>query len=772
MSHYLNELNEVQRKAVTTIDGPVLVVAGPGSGKTRVLTYRIAHIIEQGAAPWEVLALTFTNKAAREMKERIAGVVGPQASQVWAGTFHSIFARILRSEAEKIGYPSDFTIYDTEDTKNVLSAIVKEMNLDRETYNINTLRSRISAAKSSLITPKLYQDNEDLREEDRRANRPLTYSVYEKYTARCKRSGAMDFDDLLYRLYELLQRNPDNILEKYRKRFRYLLVDEFQDTNHLQYAIVRKLVNYDHSPRNVCVVGDDAQSIYAFRGATIQNILDFEQDFKPFGIKVFKLEQNYRSTEHIVQSANEVITHNSRQIQKKIWSDKGQGQRVKIIKARTDTEEGNRVVDTIIEQKNRYHLSNSDIAVLYRTNAQSRIFEEYLRRYNVPYRIFGGQSFYQRKEVKDLIAYLRLAVNPGDEEALRRVINFPRRGIGDATVDKISELAGQTNRRMWDCIPEVEMATRTRNAVADFVTMIQEFHRRSATDNAYDLAIDVARRSGLMDELKKDTTIEGIGRLDNVNALLDGIKTFVEDPPPSAPDEDAAAADIDTRLSAYLQNIALLTDQDEKTDEKDFVTLMSVHAAKGLEFKSVFVVGMEEKLFPSFMSLDSHDGIEEERRLFYVAITRAEQFLTLSYAENRYRFGQMRINEASRFLEEMPRQHVESTAALGLAKTSERGSRDLSQQQASSGVSGAFPKRTSPPARPVVDPAGFKPSPADTIQVGMQVLHLQFGQGEVIAIDGHKDSRMASIRFGEGEAPKRIMLKFAKLQIVTGGSGA
>jgi DNA helicase-2/ATP-dependent DNA helicase PcrA len=447
--------------------------------------------------------------------------------------YHSIFARILRTEAEKIGYPSDFTIYDTEDTKNVLSAIVKEMNLDREAYNINTLRSRISAAKSSLITPKLYQDNEELREEDRRANRPLTYSVYEKYTARCKRSGAMDFDDLLYRLYELFQRNPDNILDKYRKRFRYLLVDEFQDTNHLQYAIVRKLVNYDHSPRNVCVVGDDAQSIYAFRGATIQNILDFEQDFKPFGIKVFKLEQNYRSTEHIVQSANEVITHNSRQIQKKIWSDKGQGQRVKIIKARTDTEEGNRVVDTILEQKNRYHLSNSDIAVLYRTNAQSRIFEEYLRRFNVPYRIFGGQSFYQRKEVKDLIGYLRLAVNPGDEEALRRVINFPRRGIGETSVDKISELAGQTNRRMWDCIPEVEMATRTRSAVADFVTMIQEFHRRSATDNAYDLAIDVARRSGLMDELKKDTTIEGIGRLDNVNALLDGIKTFVEDPQPS-----------------------------------------------------------------------------------------------------------------------------------------------------------------------------------------------------------------------------------------------
>lgn len=761
MNRYLNELNDVQRLAVTTTDGPVLVVAGPGSGKTRVLTYRIAYLIEQGVAPWEILALTFTNKAAREMKERITSVVGDRAAQVWAGTFHSIFARILRAEAEKIGYPSNFTIYDTEDTKSVIGAIVKEMNLDKEAYNVNTLRSRISSAKSSLITPKLYQDNDELREEDRRNNRPLIYAVYEKYTARCKRSGAMDFDDLLYRLYELLQKNPDNVVDKYRKRFRYLLVDEFQDTNHLQYAIVRKLVNYDHSPRNVCVVGDDAQSIYAFRGATIQNMLDFEQDFKPFGIKVFKLEQNYRSTDHIVQSANEVIQFNRRQIFKKIWSDKGEGQRVKVIRARTDTEEGNRIVDNILEQKNRFHLRNSDIAVLYRTNAQSRIFEEYLRRYNVPYRVFGGLSFYQRKEVKDLIAYLRLAVNPGDEEALRRVINHPKRGIGDATVDKISELAGQTNRRMWDCLGEVDPGPRARNAIAGFASMISEFHQRVSSGNAYDLALDIARRSGLMDLLKNDTTMEGIGRLDNVNALLDGIKSFTEDPPPG----ETEGVMPDTGLAAYLQNIALLTDMDENNDENDHVTLMSVHSAKGLEFKSVFVVGLEEKLFPSYMSMETPDGLEEERRLFYVAITRAEQFLTLSYSENRYRFGTMRSNTPSRFLSEIPRKHVESTAAL----RPPREEMEPSATPLKSGVSGAFPARATRPAAPSlnINPADFKPSPTETIQAGMKVLHLKFGEGEVLSVEGHKDNRVASIRFkGDTTSERRIMLRFAKLQIV------
>lgn len=765
-SNYLDELNDIQRQAVTNIDGPVLVVAGPGSGKTRVLTYRIAHIIESGVPPWEILALTFTNKAAREMKGRIAKVVGDRADRVWAGTFHSIFARILRVEADKIGYPPGFTIYDTEDTNSVINAIIRELNLDKNTYNTSAIRSRISAAKSALMTPKLYADNEELRQQDRQAARPYTYEIYEKYVARCKRSGAMDFDDLLYRLYELFQRNPDGVLDKYRQKFRYVLVDEFQDTNQLQYAIIRKLVNYDGSPRNVCVVGDDAQSIYAFRGATIQNILDYEADFKPFGIKTFKLEQNYRSTEHIVQIANAVIMNNRRQIQKKIWSDKGEGHKVKVIKAMSDNEEGKRVTDTILEHKNRYHLSNRDIAILYRTNSQSRIFEENLRRYNVGYRVFGGLSFYQRKEVKDLIAYLRLVVNQRDEEALRRVLNYPKRGVGDSTIEKLSAQAGSAGKTMWECLPALDAGAKAKKAIADFVVMIQGAAGRVQTDNAYEIALQVARGSGLIDVLKSDTTVEGMGRLENVNALLDGIKSFVEEDTISVLD---AEGNSDRTLTAYLQNIALLTDQDDnKAEGGDFVTLMSVHAAKGLEFKSVFVVGLEEKLFPSFMASDSPEALDEERRLFYVAVTRAEQLLTLSYANSRYRFGQMRFNEPSRFLEEVPRQHAESTAHF-------RGSQGTAEDNAvemTSGakVSGNFMRRSTTVSRlSTVDAANFKASPSDTIQKGMRVLHLKFGEGEVLDIEGGKDNRIATIFFkaAEDDPKKRIMLKFAKLQIVS-----
>jgi DNA helicase II / ATP-dependent DNA helicase PcrA len=754
---YLNELNDIQRAAVTTTEGPVLVVAGPGSGKTKVLTYRIAHLIEQGVAPWEILALTFTNKAAREMHGRISAVVGGKASDVWAGTFHAIFARILRAEADKIGYPKNFTIYDTEDSKSVISSIIKEKNLDRESYNVNLVRARISSAKNNLITPKMYQDDDQLREEDRRGNRSHLYAIYEAYTSRCKRAGAMDFDDLLYRLYELLHRNPDQVLEKYRKRFRYLLVDEFQDTNHLQYAIVRKLIHFDNSPRNVCVVGDDAQSIYAFRGATIQNILDFEQDFKPYGIRVFKLEQNYRSTEHIVQSANELIQRNSRQIQKKIWSDKGEGHRVKILRARTDSEEGGRVVDTLLEQKNRYHLRHKDIAILYRTNAQSRIFEEQLRRFNIPYRVFGGMSFYQRKEVKDLIAYLRLVVNPGDEEALRRSINNPKRGIGDTTLDKIIEYSNQHNLPLWECLEKVDLGARTKHAIGGFVQMMASFQGRVPTDNAYDLALDVISRSGIMDMLKQDTTVEGLGRLDNVNSLLDAINIFVSD----ELDAVAEGEEADVSLSKYLQNIALLTDADEKITDEDFVTLMSVHAAKGLEFASVFVVGLEENLFPSFMSIDSPEGLEEERRLFYVAITRAERFLTLSYADSRHRYGSSRSCEPSRFLDEIPRKHVESTAALRATPETTVGS----VQRA--GVSGAPIRKSASNQAPKVDPDRFKPSPSSMIQAGMRVLHLKFGEGLVTQIEGGGDSRMAAIAFeGDEVSIRRIMLRFAKLQIL------
>lgn len=763
MSSYLDQLNPVQRQAVENTDGPVLVVAGPGSGKTRVLTYRLAHLIEKGVAPWEILSLTFTNKAAKEMQERIEKVVGDKARNVWSGTFHSIFARILRVEADKIGYSSNFTIYDTEDTKSVLGAIIKEMNLDKTVYNVNTIRSRISSAKSSLITPRLYAENEELKMQDRQAKMPYISEIYLKYGERCKRAGAMDFDDLLYRLYELWQKNPD-VLEKYRKRFKYLMVDEFQDTNTLQYGIIRKLVHFEGSPRNICVVGDDAQSIYAFRGATIQNILDFEKDFNPYGIKVFKLEENYRSTEHIVQAANEVIRFNKRQIQKKIWSSKGTGQKIKVIKTMSDAEEGKRVGDTIVEQRNRFHLSNSDIAVLYRTNAQSRVMEEYLRRYNIPYRVFGGLSFYQRKEVKDLIAYLRLAINPRDEEALRRVINFPKRGIGDSTVDKVSEMAGQQNLTMWEVLLHVDAATRTQKSIQEFIKIVQDSGQKAETLNAYEAAMHIAKQSKLIEEYNQDKTVEGLGRLENLNALLDGIKSFVED------DEFETAGEQQNKsLGAYLQNIALLTDMDDESKQTgDYVTLMSVHSAKGLEFKSVFVVGLEEKLFPSFMSMDTPDGLDEERRLFYVAITRAEQFLTLTFAMSRYKFGQMQYNEMSRFIEEIPRDHLESTSALRSGFSSDYEPAP-SKPAGTSGVSGAFkPRPSNVNAAPKIDPALFKPSPSEQIKVGNKVLHLKFGEGKVLNIDGGKDNRIATIFFEAADdgQEKRIMLKFAKLQIV------
>ncbi len=485
MASYLDELNDVQRAAVTNTEGPVLVVAGPGSGKTRVLTYRISHLIEKGVAPWEILALTFTNKAAREMKDRIEKVVGTKAQRVWAGTFHSIFARILRGEAERIGYPSNFTIYDSDDSKSLLRSIIKDLNLTKDIYNENAILTRISSAKSNLISPKAYEQNVELMAQDRSTKRPYIYRIYAEYAMRCKRAGAMDFDDLLYQMYVLLHQHPE-VADKLRARFKYLLVDEFQDTNFLQYSIVKKLVVYPGSGQNVCVVGDDAQSIYAFRGATIDNILDFEKDFN--NLQTFKLEQNYRSTHHIVEAANEVITYNKKQIRKTIWTDKLAEQRIKVVKTQSDQEEAKRVADLILEQKNRYHLSNRDFAILYRTNSQSRPFEEALRRLNLNYRVYGGMSFYQRKEVKDVIAYLRLIVNQNDDEALRRIINLPRRGIGDATVDKISQLASEKNITLWAALPQYDGTPRERNALNNFTALINAIISREKKANAYEIA--------------------------------------------------------------------------------------------------------------------------------------------------------------------------------------------------------------------------------------------------------------------------------------------
>jgi len=773
MANFIDELNPIQREAVTNIEGPVLVIAGPGSGKTRVLTYRIAHLLQSHVPPREILALTFTNKSAREMKERIERVVGPSAQQVWAGTFHSVFARILRYEAEKIGYPSSFTIYDSDDTTSVIKAIIKEMNLDPTVYNPSAIRSRISMCKSNLITPPLYRQNVEMMTQDRAARRPYIADIYEKYVARCFRSGAMDFDDLLYQLYRLFQQNPDNVVDKYRRRFRYIHVDEFQDTNFLQYAIIRQLVKYEGSPENVFIVGDDAQSIYAFRGATIDNILDFEKDYP--ALKTFKLEQNYRSTHHIVSAANEVISYNRRQLQKTIWTDREERQKIKLLKCLTDDEEARRVADLILEQKHRYHLPNSDIAVLYRTNAQSRKFEEHLRKLNLQYRVFGGMSFYQRKEVKDLVAYLRLAVNPRDEEALRRAINFPTRGISDASVEKISAVAGAANIPMWEAMisPTLEVTDRARKSMLGFRTLVEDWQRRAATESAYKLAAEILRKSGLHDLLKGDTSPEGIGRLENVNAVLDAISEFVD-----TQTQSAAAAPIDpdnpnsaneSSLAAYLQTITLLTDADEKAEGTDFITLMSVHAAKGLEFKSVFVTGLEEQLFPSFMSLEDPKGLDEERRLFYVAITRAKEFLTISFAQNRYRYGQIRANEPSRFLEEIDTQHFDMVGGIGAARMNYQSPAERSSTSKGASVSGNFanPRLKNMSQANTTNLANFNPSPVNDLIEGASVLHQKFGEGKIISVEGPKENRVATIQFKNDEmAERRIVLKFAKLQVI------
>ena len=748
---YLDELNDVQRQAVTQTEGPVLVIAGPGSGKTRVLTYRIAHLIETGVAPWNILTLTFTNKSAREMKERITKVVGESGNKVWAGTFHSIFARILRYEADKIGYTSNFTIYDTDDSRSVIKGLIKEMNLDPQQYNVNGVGARISKCKSSLIPPSSYETNENMMAADRKSNRLHFHAIYKKYTAKCKKADAMDFDDLLYQLYRLLVSEPE-IKKKYQERFKYLMVDEFQDTNQLQYGILKELVMYDKSPNNICVVGDDAQSIYAFRGATIQNILNFETDFK--NLKTFKLEQNYRSTHHIVQAANDVITFNKKQIKKKIWTDKVEGTKIRVIRALSDTEEGKRIADTILEHKNRHHLANKEIAILYRTNAQSRIFEEYLRRYNLSYKVFGGLSFYKRKEVKDLLSYLRLVTNPKDEEALKRVINYPKRGIGNTTVQKVVDFANAAGETLWNAFGKINLPTRTKNTIIGFQEMISIAAKKAETDDAYTIATEIAKKSGLYDSLKSDTSPEGLGRFENLNSLLNGIKDFVEN------DEVGADNSGDKSLASYIQNIALLTDFDQAEASTDYITLMSVHSAKGLEFRSIFVVGLEEQLFPSFMSMESQDDIAEERRLFYVAITRAEEFLTLSYANTRYKFGKMSYNQPSRFLEEISNENIDSDIPV----------RQTSQEKMKSGVFGNFKKRSSSAGAIglMVDPATFKASPVEDIQVGMKIMHMKFGEGKVLSIDGTPRNRVATIFFKGVENPQRkIMLKFAKLQIVT-----
>ncbi|MBS1522551.1 MAG: exodeoxyribonuclease V subunit gamma [Bacteroidetes bacterium] len=759
---YLKGLNPAQRDAVLQMNGPVMIIAGAGSGKTRVITMRVAHLIANGVDAFNILVLTFTNKAAREMRERIMHVVGEEAKNIWMGTFHSVFAKILRVEADKIGYPNNFTIYDTDDSKSVIRAILKEMNLDDKLYNANFVYNRISGAKNNLISWQEYQQNDQIQADDFSSGRGQLGKIYETYSNRCFRAGAMDFDDLLFKTNELLKRYPE-VLNKYQHKFKYLMVDEYQDTNFSQYLIVKKLAAVNE---NICVVGDDAQSIYAFRGANIQNILNFEKDYPD--LKVFKLEQNYRSTQNIVNVANSIIANNKEQLKKNVFSEKEEGDKIKVMRAFSDNEEGKIVAEAIMQERSTKGMKWHDFAILYRTNAQSRSMEEALRKINIPYKIYGGQSFYQRKEIKDLIAYFRLTINPADEEALKRVINYPRRGIGDTTVDKIILAADQNMVTVWEAVinPSKYLDGRSSAAVATFATMIQSFQVITRTQSAYDAALHIAQHSGILKDLYEDKSVEGLNRYENIQELLNGIKEFSE------------REDIEEKgLEVFMQDVALLT-SDDKNDNKDAdtVSLMTIHSAKGLEFPQVFVVGLEENLFPSQMSLNSRSDLEEERRLFYVAVTRAERRLHISYATSRFKFGTLISCEPSRFLDEIDARYLELDFTAKPAPSASNPFFDderNSWNKRSGGDAFSKPKpATAPPvkttsilAKAHVPSPGFAPSDTSNLQVGMEVEHERFGFGKVINLEGNKPDIKATIFFKE-IGQKQLLLKFAKLRIL------
>ncbi|MHB1922254.1 MAG: ATP-dependent helicase [Chitinophagaceae bacterium] len=760
---YLEGLNEKQREAVLQKDGPLMIVAGAGSGKTKVLTTRIAHLMSLGVDPIQILALTFTNKAAREMRERVENILGTQdARNLYIGTFHSVFARILRMEAERLGFPKSFTIYDTDDSKNIVKRVVRELGMDEKLYKPGIVFNRISAAKNSLIGPEEYQLNSLIQQEDFRSNRPMTGEIYGRYSRICFKNGAMDFDDLLYQMYRLLISHPD-IMHKYQHRFRYILIDEYQDTNPAQYQII-KLLGSVHE--NICVVGDDAQSIYSFRGATIQNILQFEKDYDD--VRVVKLEQNYRSSKSILHIANEVIANNKDQIPKALWTDNADGEKIRLVRTGTDTEEGKFVADSIAEYKLRYHFSNSDFAILYRTNAQSRSFEETLRRMNIPYRIYGGISFYQRKEVKDFLAYLRLVVNIQDEESLMRIINVPARGIGKTTLEKMMVLAHEHQITSWQILKKsrsLGFRAGTLEVLENFVTMVESFRTQLQKHNAYEVALAVSKSTGLVTDLFNDKSMEGVARYENIQELLNSIKAFTE-----TPTEDGELTDKD--LGSYLQQITLLTDADDEEGATDVVKLMTIHAAKGLEFPCVFVVGLEEGLFPSGMAINTKEGLEEERRLFYVAVTRAKVRLTLSFANLRYRFGQAMQNDSSRFLNEIPKTHVDLSFAGGATRNGwggnhheKRSFEPRSREEGNSpnaSYSGPVPKNK---VVEHIPSPGFTADSPRIMEEGMEVEHQKFGFGKILKLEGAASNRIATIFFKNGTGEKKIMLNYAKLQI-------
>jgi len=761
MQNYLEGLNEQQRIAVEHVDGPIMIVAGAGSGKTKVLTTRIAHLMNSGVDAFNILALTFTNKAAAEMKERVEKALGnTEARNLYIGTFHSVFARILRGEATRLGYPANFTIYDTDDAKGVIRDIVKAMNLDEKHYKAAYVYNRISAAKNSLIEPAMYKTDSNIQTEDARSNRPLIGDIYMAYAKQCFKNGAMDFDDLLLKMYTLLTHFPES-LAKYQNRFRYILIDEYQDTNLAQYAII-KMLGARHE--NICVVGDDAQSIYSFRGATVQNILQFQDDYED--VVVVKLEQNYRSTQTILNVANNVIGNNKNQIPKELWTSNEEGEKIILARTMTDNDEGRFVADAIKEQQMRNHYANKDFALLYRTNAQSRSFEESLRRMNIPYKLVGGTSFYQRKEVKDYLAYLRVIVNSQDEENVKRIINYPARGIGKTSIEKIMVRANELDKTFWEIISEPEMSGIRSTQLEGFVGMIKAFRTMLEKQNAYDVAFAVGKHTGLVQELYNDKSVEGLARYENVQELLNSIKEFTE-----TPDEEGEL--LDKSLGSYLQQITLLTDADQNNDPNaDVVRLMTIHAAKGLEFPCVFVVGLEENLFPSSMSLYDRADLEEERRLFYVAITRAKARLWITYANSRYRFGSLVQNDPSRFIEEIPANHLDRTfTGQSNRPTSPSGGFGSMMNQTFDKVPSlkklADKLAASSAAPPAHTPsANFSADDVAAMEIGMQVEHQKFGFGKIQSIEGGMNNRIAGIDFGPGHGVKKIMLNYAKLRIV------
>ena len=771
MVNYLDNLNEAQQLAVVNYEGPSLVIAGAGSGKTRVLTYRIAHLLKNGVPPSSILALTFTNKAAREMKERIADVVGQNTARyLWMGTFHAIFSRILRAESAQIGYPSTFTIYDTQDSKSLLRTIIKSLNLEENTYKPSAIMGRISASKNSLVLPSGYKQNEAIREADQVARIPRTAEIYEEYARRCRNAGAMDFDDLLLMTNVLFKRFPET-LEKYQNLFKYVLVDEYQDTNFSQYLIVKKLVEKHN---NICVVGDDAQSIYSFRGARIENILNFKNDYPEFS--VYKLEQNYRSTQTIVNAANSIIAKNKNQLQKTVYSENVSGAKIKVLNALNDQEEGYLVVSEIFQKRMSHHDSYSDFAILYRTNAQSRVFEEVLRKRNIPYKIYGGLSFYQRKEIKDLLAYFRLVVNQKDDESFKRVINFPARGIGATTIGKIEEFAAQNESCMFDVatdpalLQHAGLNSGASKKVIEFTNLMLSFIDRSVSLEAYEMAQRIASESGVLSELYQDKSPENISRYENTQELLNAIQQFTL----SAVEEDRP-----TQLANFLEEVSLLTDQDtEKSDDFDKVTLMTVHSSKGLEFNNVFVVGLEENLFPSgFTGTMTLPELEEERRLFYVALTRSKHNAFLSFAQQRFKWGKTEFCHPSRFIGEIDQQYLDIQGSRFFQHhvTSDSPGADFRSGRntfASSEKSSFTPPkpgvtlgnnyRQSSNAAPATP---FDSDDPGKLEVGMFVEHQRFGRGKIVDLEGVMPEKKAKVFFANA-GEKQLLLKFAKLKIV------